>query len=440
MSLGVVLVSEKLREGILRWFGHVLRRQPFDAVKRVESIIADDARRRGRPRRKWLDCLRSDLKDLTITEDMTSYRKERSKVYYSQVLFEFHIVVAFGAAKLHGAMIWRKNENFYMIGRNKSKTYWRVLKIDRLDPLDLNIREDSTNYTEFQCSELLRRIHEGNKPTGGLKFVTACYGIVGFIKFLGPYYMLLITKRKRIGAICGHNVYAVSKSEIILLPNSTVNPGISDVRNENRYKKLLGMVDLTKDFFFSYSYHVMHSLQKNLCNNERGQDDEKSTLRDISNTLPILKMIEHRPCFNHVSKEDPMKGMIQKQEIDVLSCKDKFLCNLEMKLPLSILQIGQDSPPTLMMIQRNTNECQEHIPSRMNNMEMKCTTSVDLGTNHIKEGGNDVIPISPNFRLDLIKSLKFTKADSKGVLPYFILYLLIYALYFIIYVNLISGA
>ncbi|XP_039055016.1 phosphoinositide phosphatase SAC2-like [Hibiscus syriacus] len=167
--------------------------------------------------------------------------------------------------------LYETRSNFYMIGRNKSKTYWRVLKIDRLDPLDLNIREDSTNYTEFQCSELLRRIHEGNKPTGGLKFVTACYGIVGFIKFLGPYYMLLITKRKRIGAICGHNVYAVSKSEIILLPNSTVNPGISDVRNENRYKKLLGMVDLTKDFFFSYSYHVMHSLQKNLCNNERGQ-------------------------------------------------------------------------------------------------------------------------------------------------------------------------
>ncbi|KAE8687584.1 Phosphoinositide phosphatase SAC3 [Hibiscus syriacus] len=167
--------------------------------------------------------------------------------------------------------LYETRSNFYMIGRNKSKTYWRVLKIDRLDPFELNIREDSTNYTEFECSELLRRIHEGNKPTGGLKFVTACYGIVGFIKFLGPYYMLLITKRRRIGAICGHNVYAVSKSEMIPLPISTVNPGISDVRNENRYKKLLGTVDLTKDFFFSYSYHVMRSLQKNLCNNEQGQ-------------------------------------------------------------------------------------------------------------------------------------------------------------------------
>ncbi|XVE97833.1 hypothetical protein REPUB_Repub03eG0052700 [Reevesia pubescens] len=161
--------------------------------------------------------------------------------------------------------------NFYMIGRDKSRTYWRVLKIDRRDPSELNIREDSTTYTESECSELLRRIHEGNKSTGGLKFVTTCYGIVGFIKFLGPYYMLLITKRRQIGAICGHNVYAVSRSEMIPLLNSTLDSSIADANNENRYKKLLCTVDLTKDFFFSYSYHVMCSLQKNLCNKEPGQ-------------------------------------------------------------------------------------------------------------------------------------------------------------------------
>lgn len=70
-------------------------------------------------------------------------------------------------------------QNFYMIGRDKSRTYWRVLKIDRLDPSELNVREDPTTYTESECSDLLRRIHEGNKSTGGLKFVTTCYGIVG---------------------------------------------------------------------------------------------------------------------------------------------------------------------------------------------------------------------------------------------------------------------
>uniref|UniRef100_A0A5B6ZY46 Putative phosphoinositide phosphatase SAC3 n=1 Tax=Davidia involucrata TaxID=16924 RepID=A0A5B6ZY46_DAVIN len=175
----------------------------------------------------------------------------------------------------HGYMqkfrLYETQSKFYMIGRDKSRTYWRVLKIDRSEPSELNIREDSTTYTENECSDLLRRIHEGNRSTGGLNFVTTCYGIVGFIKFLGPYYMLLITKRRQIGAICGHTIYAVSKSEMIPLPNSTVQANMVNSENENRYKKLLCMVDLTKDFFFSYSYHVMHSLQKNTCDNETGQ-------------------------------------------------------------------------------------------------------------------------------------------------------------------------
>lgn len=158
-----------------------------------------------------------------------------------------------------------------MVGRDKSRTYWRVLKIDRSEPSELNINEDSTTYTESECCDLLRRIHEGNRSTGGLKFVTSCYGIIGFIKFLGPYYMLLITKRRQIGAICGHNIYAVCKSEIIPLPNSTAWENTVNSKIENRYKKLLCMVDLTKDFFFSYSYHVMRSLQKNMCENDAGK-------------------------------------------------------------------------------------------------------------------------------------------------------------------------
>ncbi|KAL8119844.1 phosphoinositide phosphatase SAC4-like isoform X3 [Apium graveolens] len=161
--------------------------------------------------------------------------------------------------------LYQTHSNFYMVGRNKSKTYWRVLKIDRLEPFELNILEDSTIYTQRQCADLLRRINEGNKSTGGLKFVTNCYGIVGFIKFLGPYYMLIITKRKPIGAICGHTIYAISKSEILPLPNPAVLADMVISKNENRYKKLFCTVDLTKDFFFSYSYNVMCSFQKNMC-------------------------------------------------------------------------------------------------------------------------------------------------------------------------------
>ncbi|XP_042048111.1 phosphoinositide phosphatase SAC2-like [Salvia splendens] len=175
-----------------------------------------------------------------------------------------------GGGKFQKFMLYETRSNFYMFGFERRKKYWKVLKISRSDQTELIVVEDSTLYSQDEQSELLQRIADGNKSTGGLKFVTTCYGIVGFIKFLGPYYMIIITKRKKIGTICGHAVYSVAKSEMIPVPYCSANSNMAYSKSENRYKKLLRNVDLTKDFFFSYSYHVMLSLQRNLSKHETG--------------------------------------------------------------------------------------------------------------------------------------------------------------------------
>lgn len=46
--------------------------------------------------------------------------------------------------------------------------------------------------------------------------------------------MLLITKRRKIGLICGHAVYAITKSEMFPIPNSTVLSNMAYSKNENR--------------------------------------------------------------------------------------------------------------------------------------------------------------------------------------------------------------
>ena len=58
--------------------------------------------------------------------------------------------------------------------------------------------------------------------------------VTGFIKFLGPYYMIIITKRKKIGMICGHAVYSIAKSEMIPIPHSSANSNMAYSKNENR--------------------------------------------------------------------------------------------------------------------------------------------------------------------------------------------------------------
>jgi len=46
--------------------------------------------------------------------------------------------------------------------------------------------------------------------------------------------MLVITKRRKIGVICGHAVYAITKSEMFPIPNSTVLSKMPYSKNENR--------------------------------------------------------------------------------------------------------------------------------------------------------------------------------------------------------------
>ncbi|XP_010531881.1 PREDICTED: phosphoinositide phosphatase SAC5 [Tarenaya hassleriana] len=168
--------------------------------------------------------------------------------------------------------LYKTHSNLYLVGRDEKKTFRRILKIDRTNPTELNLFEDPTNYSKDEWREVKRRINEGNKKFGGLQEVTTCYGIIGFVRFLEPYYMLMITKRKKMGVICGHTVYGIAESRMITIPHPSVLSEAADSLSENRYKKLLTMVDLRRDFYFSYTYHLMYSLQKNTCNSERGKD------------------------------------------------------------------------------------------------------------------------------------------------------------------------
>lgn len=54
-----------------------------------------------------------------------------------------------------------------------------MLKIDRSEPSDLGVSEDPVVYSEQEVKNLLQRIAEGNRATGGLSFVTKVYGIAG---------------------------------------------------------------------------------------------------------------------------------------------------------------------------------------------------------------------------------------------------------------------
>ncbi|XP_047325430.1 phosphatidylinositol-3-phosphatase SAC1 [Impatiens glandulifera] len=184
--------------------------------------------------------------------------------------------------------LYETKARYYLIGNDRNKRFFRVLKIDRMEPSDLNISEDPVVYSPQEIKSLLQRIAEGNRATGGLASVYKAYGIAGCIRILESYYLILVTKRRQIGSICGHAIYSIDESQLITIPHPSIQTDLAHSKTEQRYKKLLSSVDLTKDFFYSYTYPIMQCLQKNvLSTGEEGIPYENMFVWNAFLTQPI---------------------------------------------------------------------------------------------------------------------------------------------------------
>lgn len=69
----------------------------------------------------------------------------------------------------------------------------------------------------------------------------------GFVRLLEGYYMILITKRRRVAVIGREIIYKIEDTYMMYLPNDAYR--IPNV-NEPRYLKIFQSVDLSSNFYF----------------------------------------------------------------------------------------------------------------------------------------------------------------------------------------------
>ena len=62
-------ISKKVKESRLKWYGHVSGREDEYVGKRVMGMEVPGKRRRGRPKRRWLDNIRNDLSERGLSEE-----------------------------------------------------------------------------------------------------------------------------------------------------------------------------------------------------------------------------------------------------------------------------------------------------------------------------------------------------------------------------------
>ncbi|CAA9964795.1 Polyphosphoinositide phosphatase [Pyrenophora teres f. maculata] len=171
-----------------------------------------------------------------------------------------------GIKRMHKFSLYETSTRFYLIGADITDRQFRVLKIDRTAaPGHLSIFEDDIVYNRREMHQLLDTISDGNRATGGMKLKCSTWGLLGFIRFTEAYYMLLISKRSQVAMLGGHYVYQVDGTEMVPLTTGSTSRYQKD-RNpeEARFLSILNNMDLTRSFYFSYSYNITRSLQQNI--------------------------------------------------------------------------------------------------------------------------------------------------------------------------------
>ena len=67
-EMKVTELHKKIQEKRLGWYGHLMRREEGHIGKRVLKMEVTGRRRRGRPERRWMDCVREDMKEKNLEE------------------------------------------------------------------------------------------------------------------------------------------------------------------------------------------------------------------------------------------------------------------------------------------------------------------------------------------------------------------------------------
>lgn len=96
-------------------------------------------------------------------------------------------------------------------------------------------------------------------PLAPRTIVKNAVGLLGFVRFLRGYYLVLVTKKKTVGVLGNHKIFEVEKVE--LLPLFAAE---SDDTEEQRWAERWLLVLRNGNFYFAHSYELSRTVQQNM--------------------------------------------------------------------------------------------------------------------------------------------------------------------------------
>lgn len=226
--------------------------------------------------------------------------------------------------RMHKFTLYETSARYWIAGSDITETSFKLLRVDRTSPPGLvSIFEDDTVYEEKQLNEVLTSIDVGNKATGGLRLKCVFWGLLGFIRFTESYYMLIITKRQQVAMVGGHYIYRVDDTELVPLTTGSSTRFMSN-RNpeETRFLGILNNLDLSRSFYFSYSYDITRSLQHNIIRQRESLNEGKYSCGHDFNSMFVWNSHLLKPAVKALKRPHDwclpiIHGFIDQAALDI---------------------------------------------------------------------------------------------------------------------------
>ena len=157
---------------------------------------------------------------------------------------------------------------FILMGTDKALRRQQVITIlkkdDSLGGYELSdiLLEDLNSYDSESFEDYLLKLKAKYSPVT-TRVKLAC-GILGFVRFLKGFYLIMITQRKRVAKLGKHSIYQIKDTQMVPLFRTTNNVSRQVNDDELKYLNIFNRIDIHTGFYYSHTYDLTRSLQENM--------------------------------------------------------------------------------------------------------------------------------------------------------------------------------
>eukprot|EP00474_Spongospora_subterranea_P010789 CRZ11247.1 hypothetical protein [Spongospora subterranea] len=167
---------------------------------------------------------------------------------------------SFGTTFLSNFTLFETDSHFLLCGTDSFREKYKVLHIDLINQNASvpNVME----YPDTFSSASLRQFLAGKAANNPLRVKTRAVAFLGFVCLCDDdWHLHFATEASPVGVIGGRTIYRVDNGVLIAIKP---NPESGLPQHVQKNRSLFSSVDITKDFYFSYSYDLSRSLQSNV--------------------------------------------------------------------------------------------------------------------------------------------------------------------------------